>query len=407
MHLYLEEKVNINIRAIWLGLAVVMVVGVGGIYWQNTFSIPAYLPAVQILTEYRQTISIKGIGAIVPRHKLVLSTMEDGLVTEVLIRPGQQVKQGQKLARIVNHQLEQEVQKASYELLSVQSDAQLKQSELQIRTYQYQADVNRADTALKKQQLELDANQQLTESGVVSKIKFAQEQMNVEQLRLEQQAAAKQFSLFEDSRQEQLRALRMKVAAAEQRLAFLRLRLDALSVYASIDGIARNLEISVGQRVSQGQSLMELVDTAELIAEIQVPQYSAGQMAVGLTASIRTPGGQVSAVVEHIDSVIRNGAVSVFLSLEQRPVWLKTDQSVEAEINTGITQSLMVLKKPENYQQHRTWAVFHVDNQVARPSRASLSDGPEQLLVVTGELHQGQRVLLLPKELAPSEEFSL
>lgn len=407
MHQYLEEKGHTNIRVILPILAILLVLGIASIYWLTRQDVSPYLSAVQTLSEYQQSKRVKGIGTIVPRHKLVLSALEDGLVTEVMIRAGQQVKQGQKLARIINHQLEQEAQRADYELLSVKSEVQLKQSELQIRAYQYQADLHRAETALKKQQLELDANQQLVESGVVSKIKFAQEQMNIEQLRLEQNAARQQLSLFEESRQEQLRALAMKVSAAEQRLTFLKARLEALTLHASIDGIARNVELSVGQRVNQGQSLVELVDTAELIAEIQVPQYSAGQMQVGLSASIRTPGGQVAGVVEHIDSVIRNGAISVFLSLAQRPGWLKTDQSVEAEIDTGVSQSLLVLNKPENYQQYTSWAVFQVDNQLARPSRASLSDGPEQLLVVMGDLHNGQQILLLPTEFAPSEEFSL
>lgn len=407
MHQYLEEKGHFNRLAIIAAIVILLALSTGAIYWLTRPTIPAHFSALQTLSEYQQAKSIKGFGTIVPRHKLVLSAMEAGLVTEVLIRPGQQVQQGQKLARIVNHQLEQDVQKASYELLSVQSDAQLQQSELQIRAYQYQADLNRADTALKKQQLELDANRQLAESGVVSKIKFAQEQMNVEQLRLEQQAAARQLSLFEDSRQEQLRALQMKVSAAEQRLTFLQARLDALSVYASIDGIARNLEVSVGQRVSQGQSLMELVDTAELIAEIQVPQYSAGQMALGLAATVRTPGGQVAAVVEHIDSVIRNGAISVFLTLSQRPAWLKTDQSVEAHIETGVSQSLLVLHRPDNFQQYPAWSLYQVDNQQARRSAATISEGPDQLLVVTGNLQQGQQVLLLPTALVSSEEFSL
>jgi hypothetical protein len=68
--------------------------------------------------------------------------------------------------------------------------------------------------------------------------------------------------------------------------------------------------------------------------------------------------GRVSkfdAKIEYIDSVIRNGAATVYIAFQHSlPSWIKIDQSIEMLIDTHKEQMVSTIEKPNSFEQFQS-----------------------------------------------------
>ncbi|MBB1306660.1 HlyD family secretion protein, partial [Pseudoalteromonas sp. SR43-5] len=270
---------------------------------------------------------LKGIGTIEPTQRELLSAPLKGNINTLTIREGQAIKKGQVLAKLTNYELEQDIHNASYEQLNLESQVAIDKSNLAIKLSQIKVDLSKAKMALQQQALELNANKVLMEQGIISAIRFKQSEMLYKQSELEVNAKNGELSLFKEAFDQQLIALDNKVNISKNKLSYLQRRQEQLTLTANFDGTVSQNLAKLGQAVTQGQSLFELIETDNLLAKIQVPQYSSTQLKIGQKADIVTPSGTIAAKVDYIDTVIRNGAINVFLVLDASPPsWLRSSQ---------------------------------------------------------------------------------
>ena len=351
---------------------------------------------------------LKGIGTIEPTQRELLSAPLKGNINTLTIREGQAIKKGQVLAKLTNYELEQDIHNASYEQLNLESQVAIDKSNLAIKLSQIKVDLSKAKMALQQQALELNANKVLMEQGIISAIRFKQSEMLYKQSELEVNAKNGELSLFKEAFDQQLIALDNKVNISKNKLSYLQRRQEQLTLTANFDGTVSQNLAKLGQAVTQGQSLFELIETDNLLAKIQVPQYSSTQLKIGQKADIVTPSGTIAAKVDYIDTVIRNGAINVFLVLDASPPsWLRSSQAIEAHIY--LEQSLVAqnIKKPNDFDNHSLWKIY----EITPSSKAILTHinykTTEQDTLSFDESLQGNYVLLLPAAYATQSYLDL
>ncbi|MGK2235483.1 MAG: HlyD family secretion protein [Pseudomonadota bacterium] len=351
---------------------------------------------------------LKGIGTIEPTQRELLSAPLKGNINTLTIREGQAIKKGQVLAKLTNYELEQDIHNASYEQLNLESQVAIDKSNLAIKLSQIKVDLSKAKMALQQQALELNANKVLMEQGIISAIRFKQSEMLYKQSELEVNAKNGELSLFREAFDQQLIALDNKVNISKNKLSYLQRRQEQLTLTANFDGTVSQNLAKLGQAVTQGQSLFELIETDNLLAKIQVPQYSSTQLKIGQKADIVTPSGTIAAKVDYIDTVIRNGAINVFLVLDASPPsWLRSSQAIEAHIY--LEQSLVAqnIKKPNDFDNYSLWKVY----EITPSSKAILTHinykTTEQDTLSFDESLQGNYVLLLPAAYATQSYLDL
>ena len=351
---------------------------------------------------------LKGIGTIEPTQRELLSAPLKGNINTLTIREGQAIKKGQVLAKLTNYELEQDIHNASYEQLNLESQVAIDKSNLAIKLSQIKVDLSKAKMALQQQALELNANKVLMEQGIISAIRFKQSEMLYKQSELEVNAKNGELSLFKEAFDQQLIALDNKVNISKNKLSYLQRRQEQLTLTANFDGTVSQSLAKLGQAVTQGQSLFELIETDNLLAKIQVPQYSSTQLKIGQKADIVTPSGTIAAKVDYIDTVIRNGAINVFLVLDASPPsWLRSSQAIEAHIY--LEQSLVAqnIKKPNDFDNYSLWKVY----EITPSSKAILTHinykTTEQDTLSFDESLQGNYVLLLPAAYATQSYLDL
>ncbi|TMP04160.1 HlyD family secretion protein [Pseudoalteromonas sp. S3178] len=370
--------------------------------------IPArYLKPI-LVTKISSPNVLKGIGTIEPTQRELLSAPLKGNIKALTIREGQAIKKGQVLAKLTNYELEQDIHNASYEQLNLESQVAIDKSNLTIKLSQIKVDLSKAQMALQQQSLELNANKVLMEQGIISAIRFKQSEMLYKQSELEVNAKNDELGLFKDAFDQQLIALDNKINIAKNKLSYLQRRQEQLTLTANFDGTVSQNLAKLGQAVTQGQSLFELIETDNLLAKIQVPQYSSTQLKIGQKADIVTPSGTIAAKVDYIDTVIRNGAINVFLVLNAPPPsWLRSSQAIEAHIY--LEKSLLVqnIPKPNDFDSHSQWKIY----EVTPSSKAILTHinykSSERDTLSFNEPLKSNYVLLLPADYATENNFDL
>lgn len=380
-------------------IPLIISIGVSFLYfsWLSKDTIPEeYLKPIKIVSTTESKI-LKGIGTIQPTQRELVSAPSDGTIKLLNIREGQIIKRGDILAELNNYDLEQKIHTAQLELLNISSQVSIDKSNLAIRLSQVQSELANSVMQLKQQKLELNANEALAEKGIISSIRFKQSRMQFEQNELEVEAKKAELALFKDAYEQQLIAYANKIKLAQNQLEYLNKKQSKLILTAQFDGVISQNSSKLGQVVKQGQSLFELIETNNLLAKVQVPQYSSDQLERGQAAEIITPSGRIQAKVDYIDTVIRNGSINVFLTLNSvTPNWLRSDQAIEANIYTEQQQATYNIQKPHDFNDFKHWNIFEVNaNNQAVLTRISYHEVDSSQLSFEEKL-SGNYVLLIP-----------
>ena len=372
---------------------------------------PATLSADQYLLQQvkagEMTQQMTGLGVIHPRQKNVISAPVNAHVTEINVRSGQKVVKTEKLFSLANYELEQEYEKSKYDLVHAQANVAVRAAELKERSYQLQSQLDRARAEYQKLKLELDARRVLLQSGIVSKIHFMQSELSAEQANSEVGSLTQQLASFRQSHTQQLEALQSQLKASQQRTAFLKSQIEKLHFYAEADGIVNQLNLNKGQSVQQGQLLMELVETEHLVARVQLPQHSAQWVQTGQKAIVKSTFGEIEAVIEHIDPIIRNGALQVDLKLAQHSLPLAVDQDIEAFIFGSQKKQGFVVNRPSEFKNDGSWKTYIKRGDRLVQISLTIDDRDQTVLFIQNSVTAGDQLVFMPASLAQQQEYRI
>lgn len=282
-----REKIKTAIKA----KKKVMILGV--------LAVVAILSSVYILNkpEPQKTATIPPVkadervvaeGIVLPKQYSALSLPVGGVVAELFVKEGQQVKAGQLLARLVNEDIRARVESARAELSratanynQVKAGARAAETDMkaaQAAGMQATYDNTKADYARMKK---------LSEQGAVSL-------QQVEQYRTAYLKAKAQLDLAkadlrlirEGSRQEAIAVAKAEMEAAQARLQESRTNLAHTELRAPFSGTVSFLDAKVGEYVSAGSVFIQLADLSGLqirtddLTELSIARVKIGSVAV-------------------------------------------------------------------------------------------------------------------------------
>ena len=243
-------------------------------------------------TTLRDLVNVSGELREVDRA--VVKARVSGSVTEVLVRPGQAVQQGDVLLRFDREDLAAELRKA---------EAQLSATEAR----------------------NLQAEQNLSKSRALRDRRVAS------------------LSALENAENEAASA-RADVTAAEAQVETARNALNHAEVRAPMAGTIATRSVEIGETVANGSDLMTIVDSAAFEAEVLVATRDVTRLAVGQKAELTIdglPGRSLTAEVQLISPAANEGTRFV-------PVFLRLDPT-DARLFGGMFASgtITVREKPD------------------------------------------------------------
>ena len=293
------------------------------------------------------TVKFKSIGTIVPREAPLIRARVEGQIDQLLVHEGEVVHKGQILLKMQEEALSVRLKQAEAKLNL--SKAQLNESE---------KTVARADKLIIK--------------GYLSKEEYDQAHGKYE-------------------------TAKANVLLSEADYSQAKYEYDQVNVRSPIDGHIVKIAVSVGEYVSAGATLMNIVNHEQLRAELPFSEQKTPFLMPGQRVILTSPTAPNEKIVTQVTSVTpeinpENRAVRVMVMFQNNYNW-KPGASIEGTVLVTSMDTIMV---PEAcvVMRPQSEVVFVVKDKKAYERAVQRGYQTEGLVAITRGLHSGDQVVL-------------
>jgi RND family efflux transporter MFP subunit len=245
---------------------------------------------------------------------------EAGVVTEVALREGQPVKQGDRLAQIDDQvaRLAEQAARAQYDIAHEKAT-----NDIRIRFAKKALEVSEAELRRSTESVERVAKS-------VSQSQIDVERLTVQKNRLESEQA---------DHEQQIATLEMK--AKQNELSAAREQVARRKIVAPFDGVIVQVYVRKGEWVEPGQKALRLVNVDRLKAEGFIPAAAANTIALGTNVELtviespqqtKSIGGKIVFVSPEVDPI--TGQVRIWAEIDNRKGNLRPGQPARMRVKS-------------------------------------------------------------------------
>ena len=298
-------------------LGVVGLLVVAGIGWGVYSYLQRGVVKVQTGKVARQDLVsvVTASGEVKPRNYINIGANSMGRLTDIYVREGEMVEQGQELAKLETVQPAAEVaaQRASLELARAElaaRDAAIETNEANQKTQQ--ASLKRSQAEFQRAKINYDRASELLEDKLIARQDYDQRRADYDAAEAAVEEAAARLEQLRAQRKElvaQTNSARRRVDQTEAQLRRVRDVLQKHYSVAPIEGIVTNLPVRVGETVVPGiqnsaaSLIMTIADMSLITAEVKVDETDIVNVTLGQAAEVSVdaiPGRTFSGRVTEI-----------------------------------------------------------------------------------------------------------
>lgn len=346
-------------------------------------------------------VQVRGLGTLVPREDSIqlIPAQTEATVVRIRVLPGTKVTPDTILMDLSDPLLQQELLNAQLALKGAEADYKSLQATLQSTLMDKKAADAAVTANYTQDQLTAQTNKQLFDLGVISGLVYSQSKSTAEQLTTQHQISQQQLDVNQKAIEVQLASSQAKIDQAKAQLALYQQQQNALEVRAGISGVLVPLAtpLSVGQHVTVGTSVAEVIDPSKLKAALNIAETQAHDIQLGQPAEVDTHNGIVTGHVLRIDPSVLNGTRVVDVSLDGAlPPGAVPNLSVDGVIDQERLQDVLYVGRPAFGNPDSTITLFRYDPDGKTATRTQVKVGKAsvtQIQILNG-LKDGDRVIL-------------
>jgi HlyD family secretion protein len=342
---------------------------------------------------------VRGLGTLVPREDAIrqIPAQSEATVVRILTLPGSDVKADTILMELSDPQLSQEALDAELSLKSARADLSNVQVKVQSDLMAQKSTAATVDADYKQAQRQAQTDKSLYNLGVISGLAYSGSQGTADELSTRNKLQEQTVEINEKAIESQLAVQQAKVAQAEAIYELKKQQLDALKVRAGIAGVLTDMPLAVGQHVTMGTMLAQVVVRDQLKAQLKIAETQARDIEIGQPASIDTHNGLADGIVSRIDPAVQNGTVTVDVKLVGAlPEGARPDLSVDGTIDLERMKDVLYVGRPAFGNENSTISLFKLDQQGKGAVRVPVKVGRASVnaIQVLEGLHEGDTVIL-------------
>ena len=310
--------------------------------WLRALAVLAVLAGAAAIIPYPLRITAE--CAIIPSHRAKVRSELPGVLSEVLVDEGQQVKRGDVIARLDDRALQAERQKLVAELAKIEAElATLRQGHRREELEQQAAIVQARRAEVGFAAKEAARRSQMEHDGVGSPqaAEAASRELETRRQALAEAEAALRL-LQAGTRPEEISAHEALQRRAQAELTFVDQKLQMTTITAPIDGaiLTPRLREHVHEAVEAGGLVCELASTRQVRAEILAPEREVDAIALGMPARVKVESypthpfeGKVDFIAPAVEGDDRR--LRVVVELDNAAGLLKANMTGYGEIEAG------------------------------------------------------------------------
>jgi HlyD family secretion protein len=397
-----KKKLRRNI--IW-GAVAALVIAAAAV---GVYRLKPALPSVDASTIYPDTVKrgnfvrqVRGLGTLVPREDSIelIPAQTDATVVRIRVLPGTMVTPDTILMDLDDPQLQQELLTAQLQLKQAQADYKSLQATLASTLMDKKTAAAQVTADYSQDQLQAQTDKQLYDLGVISGLAYSKSKGTADQLTTQHQLSQEQIDVNQKAIEVQLASAQTKIDQAKALLDLYQTQEDALHVRAGISGALAPLAtpVQVGEHVTAGTSVAEVIQMDKLKAALQIAETQAHDITLGLPAEIDTHNGIVPGHVTRIDPAVVNGTRTVDVSLDgPLPPGAVPQLSVDGTIDLQRLNDVLYVGRPAFGNENSTISLFRIDPDGKTATRVQVQVGKASVtqIQILGGLKEGDRVIL-------------
>ncbi len=342
---------------------------------------------------------VRGLGTLVPREDAIrqIPAQTEATVVRILTLPGSVVKPDTILVELSDPTLSQEALDAELSLKEARADLSNVQVKVQsdLMAQKSAAATVHADYNQAQRQAQIDKT--LYSLGVISGLAYSGSQGTADQLSTRNKLQEQTVQINEKAIESQLAVQQAKVAQAQAIYDLKQQQLNALKVRAGIAGVLTDLPLAVGQHVTIGTMLAQVVQPNQLKAQLKIAETQARDILIGQPASIDTHNGLADGKVSRIDPAVQNGTVTVDVELiGALPNGARDQLSVDGVIDLERLKDVLYVGRPAFGNENSTISLFKLDPDGKGAVRVPVKVGRASVnaIQVLEGLKEGDTVIL-------------
>ena len=369
---------------IWAGVAVVVLTSMA-------FAVSRLKPAAP--TVDRSTIwpdSVKrgplirqvraSTGSLVPREDSIelIPAQTDATVVRIRVLPGARVTPDTILLDLADPQLEQELLNAQLAFKAAQADYKSLQATLQSTLMDKKTAAAQVNADYTQDQLRAQTDKALFDLGVISGLAYSKSKGTADQLDVQHKLSIQQLDVNQKAIEVQMASQQTKIDQAKALLDLYQRQAAALQVRAGISGSLAPLAtpLQVGQHVTAGTSVAEVIQMDKLKAALQIAETQARDIQINQPASIDTHNGVIPGHVTRIDPSVVNGTRTVDVELDgPLPPGAVPQLSVDGTIDLERMADVLYVGRPALGNENSTLSLFKIDAEGKGATRVPVKVG--------------------------------
>ena len=340
-------------------------------------------------------------GSLVPREDSIelIPAQTEATVVRIRVLPGAQVTPQTVLMDLADPQLQQELLNAQLGLKAAEADYKSLQASLQSTLMDKKTSAAQVNADFAQDKLQAQTDQALYKLGVISGLAYDKSKGTADQLAEQHRLSQQQIAVNEKAIEVQLASSQAKVDQARALLELYEKQTAALEVRSTISGTLAPLAapLQVGQHVSVGTSLAEVIQNDKLKAALQIAETQARDIQIGQPATIDTHNGIIPGHVVRIDPAVVNGTRTVDVMLDgPLPQGAVPQLSVDGTIDLERMKDVLYVGRPALGNENSTLSLFRVDADGKGAERVSVKVGRASVndIQVLSGLNEGDTVIL-------------
>ena len=340
-------------------------------------------------------------GVLAPREDSIelIPAQTDATVVRIRILPGAQVTPQTIIMDLADPQLQQELLNARLALKAAEADYKSLDATLQSTLMDKKTAAAQVNADYTQDQLQAQTDKALYDLGVISGIAYQKSKSTADQLTAQHQLSQQQLDVNQKAIEVQLASQKTKIDQAQALLDLYEKQSEALQVRSTITGTLAPLTtpVQVGQHVSAGTSVAEVIQRDKLKAALQIAETQARDIQIGLPASVDTHNGVIPGHVTRIDPAVVNGTRTVDVELDGAlPPGAVPQLSVDGTIDLERMSDVLYVGRPALGNEDSTLSLFKLDPDGKGATRVPVKVGRASVneIQVLAGLKEGDTVIL-------------
>ena len=382
----------------WIGGAVVILIA-----WvlltpsHSTLRINGDTVSVGNVTSGEFNDYIRLSGTVQPLVTIQISPVEGGIVDEILIEEGSQVKKGDEMLRLSNDNLDLQILNSEAELAEKENilrntQIQMEQDRLNVRQsrVEYQLNVKRLKRTYEQQK-------SLYEEKLIAKEDYLKAKEDYE-------LALDKFQLISEKeiqdslyRSIQVERMRESLENMQLNMKMIRKRKDNLTIKAPIDGQLGILDAVLGESIGAGTKIGQISDMSSYKIEAQIDEHYIDRVIPGLDATFERQDAIFSASLRKVYPEVREGKFKADFKFEgDVPENIRSGQTYYLNLQLGSPEAAILIPRGSFFQKTGGRWIYVLNDDGTKAVRREIRIGrqnPKYYEVLEG-LAPGEKVII-------------